>query len=137
MLPKQKNSKVFIESVDSVFIGGKTFKYHQLDYVSEEQKNKRIQKGENMKKLYKFEWDYGRQGSIDGLFISEEHEVKDIIGKYIDFGEALGKHSQVDGEIEEDDIVEIKVSQSVIDELVCVFKSGNITGYNPLEYIEE
>ena len=61
----------------------------------------------------------------------------DIVGKYIDFGEALGKHSQVDGEIEEDDIIEIKVSQSVIDELGCIFKDGNIIGYNPLEYIGE
>ena len=90
-----------------------------------------------MKKLYKFEWDCGRQGSIDGLFISEEHEVKDIIGKYIYFGEVLGRYSEVDGEIEEDDIIEIKVSQSVIDELGCIFKDGNIIGYNPLEYIEE
>ena len=90
-----------------------------------------------MKKLYKFEWDYGRQGSIDGLFISEEQEVRSIVGKHIDFGEALGKHSQVYGEIEEDDIIEIKVSQSVIDELGCVFKGGNIIGYNPLEYTEE
>ena len=90
-----------------------------------------------MKKLYKFEWDYGRQGNIDGLFISEEQEVRSIVGKYIDFGEALGKHSQVDGEIEEDDIIEIKVSQSVIDEMRCIFKDGNIIGYNPLEYIEE
>ena len=90
-----------------------------------------------MKKLYKFEWDYGRQGNIDGLFISEEQEVRSIVGKYIDFGEALGKHSQVDGEIEEDDIIEIKVSQSVIDEMGYIFKDGNIIGYNPLEYIEE
>ena len=76
-------------------------------------------------------------GYIAVILCAELGMKKDIIGKYIDFGEALGKHSQVDGEIEEDDIIEIKVSQSVIDELRCIFKDGNIIGYNPLEYIEE
>lgn len=51
MLSKQKNSKVFIESVDSVFIGGKNFKYHQLDYISEEQKRREDKKEKIMYRL--------------------------------------------------------------------------------------
>ena len=48
-----------------------------------------------MKKLYSFELDWGRMGSLEGLFIAEEKDVKDIIGKNVQFGEVLGKR---DGE---------------------------------------
>ena len=88
-----------------------------------------------MKNLYKFEWDYGRQGSIDGLFISEEKDVKNAIGKNVYFGEILGKHSDIYGVIEEGEITEIKVSDSTLNELNLIFKNGNICGYNPLDYV--
>ena len=42
------------------------------------------------KKLYKFHWDCGRQGDLEGMFIADEQAVADAIGKEAQFGEALG-----------------------------------------------
>ena len=57
-----------------------------------------------MKKLYSFCWECGRMGDLEGLFIAEENEVKKLIGKEIYFGEVLGKHSEIYGDLEEKDI---------------------------------
>lgn len=87
-----------------------------------------------MKKLYRFGWDCGRQGNVDGLFVAEEDDVKKAIGKRIYFGEILGKHSEVYGDLEEADIEVITGDQAVI----SIFEEHDISsGYNPLDYIEE
>lgn len=59
-----------------------------------------------------------------------------MIGKELYFGEVLGKHSEIYGIVEKEDIKEIKVSKNTIEELQekCGY---NISGYNPLDYIEE
>lgn len=87
-----------------------------------------------MNKLYKFEWDCGRQGSVEGLFISTEDKVKELIGKEVYFGEILGKHSEIYGVIEEGEIVEVKLSKETISELYKVF-GETISGYDPFNYI--
>ena len=89
-----------------------------------------------MKKLYNFSWDCGRQGELEGMFIAEEKEVKDLIGKEVNFGEALGKHSEVYGTILEGEITEVKVSETTVKEMEKVIGT-TISGYNPLEYQEE
>lgn len=88
-----------------------------------------------MKKLYKFYWDCGGQGNVEGIFIAEEKEVKEAIGKEIYFGEILGKHSEVYGILEKEEITEIKVSDITINEIKKVIGT-DISGYNPLNYIE-
>ena len=70
------------------------------------------------------------------MFIAEEKEVKDLIGKEVNFGEALGKHSEVYGTIEEGEITEVKVSETTVKEMEEVIGT-TISGYNPLEYQEE
>ena len=50
-----------------------------------------------MNKLYKFHWDCGRMGNLDGVFIAEPKEIEALIGKEIHFGEVLGKHSDIQG----------------------------------------
>lgn len=88
------------------------------------------------KKLYTFYLDWGRMGDLEGLFIAEEQDVKDIIGKSVYFGEVLGKHSEVEDEMTEDMFEAIDVPESVI--AVLEEKLGTtISGYNPLEYYEE
>lgn len=88
-----------------------------------------------MKKLYNFEMDYGRMGSLDGLFIAEDNDIKDIIGKEIYFGEVLGKHSQVNGEMSEDMFKAIDIPEHVVD--ILEEKIGStISGYNPFDYWE-
>lgn len=87
-----------------------------------------------MKKLYKFKWDCGRDGSVEGVFIAEEQEVKDAIGMPVDFGEILGKHSDVYGTIDDGEITEVKVSEITVKEMEEALGS-TICGYNPLHYI--
>lgn len=89
-----------------------------------------------MKKLYKFSWDCGRQGYVEGLFIAEELDVENAIGKEVYFGEILGKHSEVYGVIEDGEIQEVKVSETTVKEMEEVL-GCDISGYNPLGYIEE
>ncbi|QIW87824.1 hypothetical protein Ab1vBOLIVR5_gp176 [Agrobacterium phage OLIVR5] len=82
--------------------------------------------------IYRFSWDCGRNGDIDGIFSAEENEVKEAIGKNVNFGEALGKHSEVYGVIEEGEIV--LVTDDV--DAVKIFDTYDFSsGYNPLFYI--
>ena len=87
-----------------------------------------------MNKLYKFNWDCGRQGSVDGLFIADEKVIDVALGNEVSFGEILGKHSDVYGYLEECDLAVLDVSETTVDELRNVLGS-NISGYNPLDYI--
>ena len=87
-----------------------------------------------MKALYKFHWDCGRQGDIDGLFVAEQDDIKAAIGKDIYFGEILGKHSEVYGTLDDGDLTEITTDP----EVVGVFEKFKIScGYNPLNYLPE
>jgi len=89
-----------------------------------------------MNKLWKFHWDCGRSGEIEGLFIATEEDVKTTIGCEVDFGECLGKHSEVYGTIDDGEITEVEVSQGTLDELYKVFGS-TVSGYNPMHYLRE
>jgi hypothetical protein len=90
-----------------------------------------------MKKLYKFYWDVRRMGSVDGLFVADEAEIEKAIGKEIYFGEILGKHSDIQGELEATDLTVASDDQDFIAKLVEVIGSEHISGYNPLDYLEE
>lgn len=89
-----------------------------------------------MKKLYRFELDYGRMGSLDGLFIEDEQKVKDIIGKEVYFGEVLGKHSEVYSDMREYMFEAIDLPQDVI-EMLEEKVGASISGFNPIEIKEE
>lgn len=85
-----------------------------------------------MKKLYKFELDWGRQGSLEGLFIADEKAIKELMGKEVDFGEAFGKHSEVSEVMMEDMFTVIdlpKESMKLLEKHLGITWSG----YNPLE----
>lgn len=88
-----------------------------------------------MKKVFLFNWDCGRMGVVDGCFIAEDEEVKKAIGRQVYLGEVLGKHSEVYGRLDEEDLKVVTSDPLVIKELI---KGGdNICGYNPLDYIDE
>lgn len=78
--------------------------------------------------LWRFYWDCGRQGEVEGLFKATKEEVENVIGKDVDFGEILGKHSEVYGTIEDGDI------ELVSDNPIEVMSAKEF-GYNPLNYI--
>jgi hypothetical protein len=87
-----------------------------------------------MIKLYKFHVNYGRMGNISGIFSIEENELTRYNGKMVYFGEILGKHSDVDYEINKDDFTVLTDDQDFIsrfDEMGCE------SGYNPFDYVSE
>ena len=90
-----------------------------------------------MKKLYEMNFDYGRMGTMQGLFVAEESDMQNLIGQEIYFGEALGKHSEVYGELEASYITVVSDDQEVINIIVQVIGSESISGYNPFDYYEE
>lgn len=89
-----------------------------------------------MIKLYKFRWNYNRLGDVEGIFIEDEDIVNKHIGKEVYFGEILGEHSEVYGTLDQVDLEVISDSQDVIKILKDVFKSNTISGYNPIQYID-
>lgn len=80
--------------------------------------------------LWQFYWDWGRHGSIEGIFKATPEEVESIVGKEAYFGEVLGKHSEVYGTIEERDFEILER-----DPLKVVMSSE--CGFNPFDYIRE
>ena len=85
-----------------------------------------------MKGVYRLNIDFGRMGEVEGIFVAESEAVKNIIGKYIYFGEILGKHSEVKGTPEEDEIELITEDQTAVE---VIEKHGLETGYNPFDYL--
>ena len=83
----------------------------------------------NQKKLWKFEWD-SCYAFIGGLFLATDEEIQNLIGKDVYFGEVEGKHSEVYGTIEEDEIT------LVTDDPAIIAVVGEF-GINPLDYLEE
>lgn len=79
--------------------------------------------------LWKFHWDCGRMGELSSIFKATKGEVENAIGKEVNFGEALGKHSEVYGTIEEGEIELISEDENVVNVVPEV-------GYNPIEYID-
>jgi len=85
----------------------------------------------NKKALFRFHWDCGRMGDLEGVFVAEKSKVESIIGTEVYFGEVLGKHSEVFGELEKDDVEMVTDNQEFIE----IFENLNLqSGYNPLDY---
>lgn len=89
-----------------------------------------------MKKLFKFYWDCGRSGSLEGLFFATQEQVDAVIDKDVYFGEALGKHSEVYGTIEAGDIEEVPLPEEAVAALL-EHLGEDVSGYNPLNYLED
>ena len=45
--------------------------------------------------LYRFNVWYGRMGRVEGIFVKDQDDVKNAIGRHVYFGEILSKHSEV------------------------------------------
>lgn len=87
--------------------------------------------------LYSFHWDVGRMGDLYGLFLATQEEVQSAIGSNLNFGEVLGKHSEVDGILEEHEIKLITDDKEFVEKIYNLFhKNKTLSGYNPLEYVK-
>lgn len=82
-----------------------------------------------MKKLWKIAWDCG-YGTLFGIFLATDEEVKSLIGSQIYMGEENGKHSEVDWTVEDGEIELFSDDKYVISHVKPF-------GYNPFNYIEE
>ena len=89
-----------------------------------------------MRYLYEYYMDCGRTGEVEGLFVATEEEVKSAIGKEVYFGEILGKHSEVVGELEESEFNKVDIDSESV-EKVALKLGRTWSGYNPLEYLAE
>lgn len=89
-----------------------------------------------MKKVYEFYWNCGGMGSVEGVFIADEEEVSSNIGKEVYFGEILGKHSEVYGTLGEEDLTVKTDNQEAVKVIEDIF-GITISGYNPMDYIED
>lgn len=89
------------------------------------------------KQLVKFHWDCGRQGSVNGLFVTTAEEISKVIGQHVYFGEALGKHSDINGPLEAGDFQVVSSDQEFIVKMVEIIGSETISGHNPFQYMEE
>lgn len=89
-----------------------------------------------MEKLYKFLWG-GRDGDVESLFIANEEKINNSIGKRVYFGEILGKHSEVEGILERNDLSIISSDKEFIELTKKTFGKTTLCGYNPLDYIDD
>ncbi len=87
-----------------------------------------------MKKLYRYSCDFGRMGSLDGVFVADDTAIEKAIGKSLYFGEVLGKHSEVYCDFSKGDLDEITDDQDFIEKFE---KLDCASGYNPLRYLED
>lgn len=78
--------------------------------------------------LWRFYWNCGRHGKVEGVFKATKEEVDAAIGCEVSFGEILGKNSEIDGIIEEGEIT--LESDNPLEVM-----AAEEFGYNPLEYI--
>lgn len=86
------------------------------------------------KVLVRFHWDCGRQGDVEGIFVTTKEILEYNYGKRVYFGEILGKHSEVYGTLDRKDITVESEDQDFIDQLVLILGT-HIGGYNPLDAI--
>ncbi len=86
--------------------------------------------------LYRFHWDCGRQGDVEGLFIAYPSEIDDAIGKDIYFGEILGKHSEIHGTLDAEDVTRVSDDAERVTWLFELM-GDRLSGYCPLDYLPE
>lgn len=87
--------------------------------------------------LYEFYWNCGRSGHLSGLFIEDEEVVRNLVGSKLYFGEVLGKHSEIYGTWDEGDVELISDDQEKIEWLQGLMKGKTISGFNPVEYVQD
>ncbi len=77
----------------------------------------------------------GRGGDLTSVFVADDATVKAAIGKRLYFGEVLGKHSEVYGDLDEGDLTVLTDDQSFIERFEQYVPKG--VGRNPLNYLSD
>lgn len=90
-----------------------------------------------MKVIARFYLDCGRMGDLSGLFVTTKEKLEASYGKEVYFGEVLGKHSDIGVDLNPKHITILTDDQEFIDKFEKIMGSGTVSGYNPLEIIDE
>jgi exosome complex RNA-binding protein Rrp4 len=84
--------------------------------------------------IYKLIVDCGRMGDLNGVFEATPNQIQELMGKKVNFGEVLGKHSDVSVVIDENCVVHLTDDEEFIKKAKTY---GLIpTGHNPFDYLE-
>lgn len=85
----------------------------------------------DMRKLWRFDWNRGRQGSLEGIFVATQEEVDRAVGQDLYFGEVLGKHSEVYGRLESEEVAPLDVPP---EDLPVLLRHADLitSGFDPL-----
>lgn len=83
---------------------------------------------ENRRVLVGYNQNFGRMGSLSASFVCKEEEYKDMLGREIYFGEALGKHSDVTGRLNEDTLTILLKEEDVGEKVMGIIDSAVFTG---------
>lgn len=85
------------------------------------------------KAIFKFNFDCGRQGELEGVLVSTKEKVDTLVKSEMEvyFGEVLGKHSEVVGPIDEGELIFVSDKEDVVR---AVEEYGLTSGYNPFDY---
>lgn len=87
-----------------------------------------------MKGIYRFAQDCGRSGDLSGVFTADAETVERLMGETVSFGEVLGKHSDVDVDIDPSNLSLVSADPAS----VAMFERLDLaTGHNPFDYFEE
>lgn len=88
------------------------------------------------KAIYKLDWDFGRMGSLEGVFVADSDDIKNLLKDKpeIYFGEVLGKHSEIIGVVKKEHLTKITDDEKFIE---LFEKYGLENGYNPFDYLNE
>jgi len=91
------------------------------------------------KVLVSFAVDMGRSGELTGLFVTTQSELKSLYGRYVYFGEVLGKHSDVSVTLAEEHFTVKSDEQDFVEKVMNIVADGGstISGYNPFDYLDE
>ena len=87
--------------------------------------------------IYEFCLDCGRMGELEGYFIATDQDVLDFITKQpeVDFGEVLGKHSNISATITGEHIKKVSSDPEAIRVVRDIFQcTATIMGFNPLDF---
>jgi hypothetical protein len=84
--------------------------------------------------LWEFYYNYGRIGSVSGLFVASEEEIESSIGEYVRFGEILGKYSDVSLTLDKSNLTKVNLDSETVEKVTDIL-GETWSGRNPLNYI--
>lgn len=84
-------------------------------------------------KLYRYEEDFGRMGSLSGVFLADDQDLKWFMGARVWDSDILGKHSEIQITFDSDTVKTLDVSESTVHDLLRVI-GKNISGTTPYDY---